>query len=355
MKPVKLNQLLFSITPPCLSIYVPDAAAFGSLEARLLQRLVTNPQLREIFTQELHSIREVLRRRPDAPFGFYLSPQRRGYLLLDHDTDPSFVLGESFHLRPVLQEIFGNPEYALVVLGDTEMSLYRGDARQVELLERHEYTPGPGPQLVYGLGAMITPSQRRGLKDLAMRIHQSAALANLPVVVAGASELVRQLTRGLSHSAGVVTLNAPHFAQLTCPQLLAEYPRFRDAVVEHHAENFKFRLKGLVKTGRIVSDMNELIRAIGEGKVLRLLLPEKRRLWGKVDFQTGRYEIMGLHEVEGAEDILDDLAEATIRSGGKIQFLPEHFFPHGSHAMVILRGANTHAHSPVFGVASRTW
>ena len=355
MKPVKLNQLLFEVTPPCLSFYVPDAASFEALHLRIQQRLEKHSHLQELYQKELPAIHEVLKRHPEDPHGFYLSQHRRGYLPLDHDTDAHFVVGESFHLRPVLEELFGNPEYALVLLSDTEMRLYRGDARQVELIERHEFSHVPGPQLVYGQGIMVTPSQRRGLKDWMLRLHQTASLARLPVVVAGQNELVNHFARSFHHAYGVVKLDAPHFVELTCPQLIQEFPRFKGEVVELHAENFKLRLRTLVRTGRIVSDLTNVIRAIHEGKVMRVLLPEKRRLWGTVNMESGHYEIMGLHQVEGAEDILDDLAEATIRQGGKIQFLPEHFFPHGSHAMVVLRGEYTSAHTPVFGVATNAW
>jgi len=355
LKPVKLNQLLFEITPPCLSIYVPDAASFEALHVRIEQRLEKHPHLQEIYRKELLSIREVLKRHPEDPCGFYLSNGRKGYLPLDHDTAANFVVGESFYLGPVLEELFGNPEYALVILAEAEMRLYRGDSRQVELLERHEFNQHPGPQLVYGQGATITPSQRRGIKEWMLRLHQMAALARLPVVVAGQSELVKQFATSFRHPYGVVKLDAPHFTELTCPQLLQEFPKFKGDVVEYHAENFKMRLRTLVRTGRIVSELAALIRAVHEGKVMRLLLPEKRRLWGSVNMQTGHYEIMGLHQVEGSVDIIEEVAEATIRQGGKIQFLPEHFFPHGSHAMVVMRGEFISAHTPVFGVATNPW
>lgn len=355
MKPVKLNQLLFNTGNPCLSFYVPFAAAMDSLETRIRQRLGKFPVLLAQFEKELPAIHEVLKRHPDDCYGFYLSAQRRGYLLLDHDTPPSVFLGESFHLGPVLEEIFTNPEFALVLLSETEMSLFKGDTRQVELLERHEYSHhAAGPHLVYGQTSMVTPSQRRGLKQLMLNLHQSALVARLPVVVAGKQELVDTFTRSFEHGHGVVKLHAPHFTELTCPQLLKELPLFRAQVVELHAENFKLRLRGLVRSGRILGEMKQVIQAVADERVLRLLLPERRQLWGQLDIQKAHYEVRGIHPMEGAQDILEDLAEAVIRQGGKIQFLPAHFFPHGSHAMAILRG-ETHAPSSVFRMASNAW
>lgn len=355
LKPVKLNQLLFNATAPCLSFYVPDEASFASLHQRLEQRLDHFPELKLIYQRELHAITEILKRHPTEPCGFYLSSNQRGYLPLDHDTDANFYIGQNFFLGPVLEELFTNPEYALVLLSENEMGLYRGDGQQIELLERHEFSHIRGPQTIYGQTSIVSPSQRRGLKDFALRLHQSSMLTRMPIVIAGSPELVEYFSRSFKHPFGVVTLKeSGHYTAMTCPQLLKELPRFRSEVVEHYTENLKLRFKTLVRTGRILSDLQLIVRAIPEGKVTRILMPERRRLWGKLDFSKGQVDIMGLHEVDGSVDIMNELAEAVIRHGGKIQFLPQHFFPHGSYAMVILRG-DSRAHAPVFRVATQSW
>lgn len=353
LKPVKLNQLLFGATSPCLSLYVQDASGLEAINHRLQLKLLNSGEgLQQLYQHELPAIREVMRQRPDTPHGFFLSQGLRGHLELNHATDNHFTVGESFQLRPVLEELFVNPEYVLVVIEEESVAVFHGDTRQIELMDRHEfgYHRSAAPARLFTGPLLITPSQFRGLKEAGTQILQNPRLTRVPVIAVGAAELLRPFVRSCPHPFGLRAIETTALSGMTCPQLVQEWPRFREQVLEMHTEQFRHRLRHLVRSGRLVSELRPLVRAVMESRVSRLLLPEKRRAWGKLCLETGACEVQGLHPVEQSEDILELLAERVIRDGGKIQFLPPHFFPHGSYAMGMLRGEH-HAHSPLFRVA----
>lgn len=351
MKPVKLNQLLFDVTPPCLSFYVRGLVDFEALLPRIEARLQGLPEMRILLEKNRDRIRELLSVQ-SATHGFFLSPSLEGFLIPQMETDEHFMLGDSFHLRPLLEELFTNPEYALVILGDEDIRLHVGDMRQLELVEMMDYGHSSGRARFYAeMSNVVAWRQMKGLRDGAMTFMQRHHLAQLPVVVAGPKNLLVPFLRFFPHHFGTIPWETGQLEGLSCPQLLNEVRQRKNDVVEIYAGHFRSRLKNLIRAGRLLGQMDQVISAVGQERVTHLLLPEQQRLWGRFDYHTGHYEVLALHQVEGAQDILGLLAQRVVRDGGKIQFLPAHFFPNGSSAMGILRGHN-HAHSPVFGMAA---
>lgn len=218
------------------------------------------------------------------------------------------------------QSLYSNPEFALVVLSESESCVYHGDTHQIELIERYEFSHINGPQLHYGPSSIVTPAQRRGLKYLAMGLNQSARFARMPIVVAGTKELLAYLMLNFQHDFGVVKLDAPHFSALTCPELLNEISHFKQAVINFYADNFKFRLKSLERSGRVVIDEAILRKAVNEDKVQQLWIAEDCPFEFEIDHQI----------------------------------LPKIFFPQGVLALGVLRG-EAYAHSPLPRVASHNW
>lgn len=329
MKSIKLHQLLFSASTPCLSVYAHDNDGLRSLEAKILQRLQGELALR--FEENLSQMHECLRTK-NAPHGFFLSPSIQGFLPLDHTINDHFRLSDSFALHPVLEEFFPNPEYGLVVLDEGSVRLYVGDSRQIEFLEQFETLVAHAPARTFmGASSFVSHRQQQGLKHLALKLLQLPRLAQLPVIVAGEEQLVTKFHSLFDHSFGTIRWIAPQTVSLTCPQLLQELKTLKSEVVEVYAHHFGERLKRLVRLRRLLTSRERITTAIGEGRVVRLLVSEATRA-------------LQLVEVEA---IIHD----TIQSGGKIQFLPAHFFPAGIQVMGLLKGDGRAAAS-IFGVDS---
>ncbi len=338
LKSVKFNQLLDN-PAPCLSFYVRDADGLAQLEESLAPQLQRHPELQALYAKSRPAMYEILRRQGAPSHGFFLSATLAGHIALGYHTADHVGVGEHFHLRPLLEDVFADPDYALVVLDETEMRLYAGNGRRVEFLEALSYGNGAVPQRVYGTVVSLAAQRHRTpLKQLAMRLLQSPTLAQLPVVVAGDPNLCATFLRFFEHPFGVVATEGADWARLTCPQLVVAGRTLRPRLVEIYSAHFRQRLKNLLRGGRLVSETARLLRAVGDGNVSRLLLPHDSQLWGRVDLASGTLEVDSAVS-PGARDVYGLLARQVVKDGGQIQFLPAHFFPHGAHAMVILREA----------------
>ncbi len=129
------------------------------------------------------------------------------------------------------------------------------------------------------------------------------------------------------------------FYEKTCVEILQKCKHFRYAVMDFYAARFKERLKKMVKAKRLLSDLGEIIQATRQGKVAQLVLPTERKVFGRISFETGEFEIhTKIIKKRESVDILNLLAEEVINQGGKIQVLAPHFFPQDSDVLAILRG-----------------
>jgi hypothetical protein len=89
----------------------------------------------------------------------------------------------------------------------------------------------------------------------------------------------------------------------------------------------------------MISDLSSIIEAIRNEKVIQLVLPTERKLFGTINFKTGDFEIYKKDSKKNESvDILNEMAEEVMRRGGKLHFLAPHFFPQDAHVLAIIRG-----------------
>lgn len=127
------------------------------------------------------------------------------------------------------------------------------------------------------------------------------------------------------------------FYEKTCVQISERTKTFRHLVMDFYSLQLKEKLKKMMKARRILTDIGEIIKASKEGRVIRLVLPSEKKLWGSLNLESGEYEI---HKTKRSPsiDILNELAEEVIRQGGRIQILRSHFFPQEAHVLAFLKG-----------------
>ena len=124
-------------------------------------------------------------------------------------------------------------------------------------------------------------------------------------------------------------------------EILERSKVMRPAIMDFYSAQLKERLKRMLKSKKILTDLDLIVKYVSEGKVVHLVLPVERKLWGKIDLENGTVEIhKKMHKKNPSVDILNELAEEVMRQGGKIQFLGSHFFPENSQILAVLKGAS---------------
>jgi hypothetical protein len=92
--------------------------------------------------------------------------------------------------------------------------------------------------------------------------------------------------------------------------------------------------------GKVESDVSAAGRLAVAGRVRLLLAEKSRRVWGRLDRVTGAVEVIrenGKDPGNEIVDLLDELAEITIKYGGRALVLPPERMPTGTGLAAVLR------------------
>lgn len=355
VKALTLNQLLLHPKSPCLSFFLPSFvkdesepgwdAFFKDMAEQLV--LQDRRELVKILVKSQAAIRKIMKAHPDRAHGFFFSENIQGYITLNSALEPFCMFGVRFHVRPILEEVLVNPEFILVNVSLYDINVYRADFRHVEIIRHYEFESFS--QKDFGGASRIFAPQYMGMipyksvlaiRAIAKNVMDMTLYDSLPVVVTGLSEMKNLFIKHFDDETGVLSHFDEDFYEKTCVEILQRCKVMRPAIMDFYSAQLKARLSRLLKSRKIISDLDLVVKSVSEGKVIHLVLPVEQKLWGKVDLEKGTVEVhKKVHKRDPSVDILNELAEEVMRQGGKIQFLGSHFFPGESRLLAVLKGA----------------
>jgi hypothetical protein len=340
MKPIKFEQLLFTEDKFCFSLYLKamqhqTEENFFAFWQSLLEVVRENEDVLRFILENDKAILKCLKANPKKNHGFFYSEHEAGYISFDHATENFFTLSDSFHMRPLMEELFHDPEYALLTLSSGEVKFFLGDSKQVELMEIIKFADTfKSASLTMGFlseSQMMSHKQVRWLKYVADQFMQKSSLSRLPVLITGDQESTTVFKKFFQTRSPEYYLEA-NYSHLSGSELMHYTYDFKHKVLEIQTDEMKNRLKNWIQDGRLCLDLNQLIELISQDKIDKLYLPLNTKLWGKINWEKCEFEIYDRPK-PGLEDILDDLAEMVIKQGGSIHFLSPHFFHEKTMAM----------------------
>jgi hypothetical protein len=352
VRPVNLNQLLIHPKTDALSFFLSPLndfhvhneldEFFEDMKAQLL--IQERDPLEKLLDKNLSAIKKIIKTHPDQSYGFFLSKELQGHTLLRNKTTSFCIIGKSFHFRPVLEELFVNPEFILVNVSLYDIKIYRGDFQYIEIFELFDFDQLPkemnhhetqlfAPQY---LGA-IPYKTIIALKSVSQKIKDMLLYESIPVVVTGIEVMKSQFLRFLEESSGLLTQFNEDFFEKDTREILQKCSFFRPAITNYYSHQLKERLKRMTNSKLILSDLKDIIKATFDGKVTHLVLPPDVKIWGTLDKNTGEFT---LHKkmLKTSVDLLSELAEEVVKQGGGLKILQPHFFPQNVYALAILRG-----------------
>jgi hypothetical protein len=349
VKPVNLNQLLFHPrNSTTLSFFQPQSVDIGDLE-QFVMDMQTQLELRgkhhlaKLLDKNKSNIKKILNNHPTKCHGFFFSEKIQGYIALETRVESYCMIGNTFHVRPMLEELFVNPEYLVVNVSLYDIKVYRGDFLHLEIIQQYDFE-----QFSFDLKSRVFNPNHVGLvpfksilalRTIAKKIMDITQYDSLPILVTGLDDMRSIFLKSFSHPSGLISHINEDFYEKTCVEILEKCKKFRYAVIDYYSAQFKEKLKRMLRSKRLISDLSEIIAATIEGKVIQLVIPTEKKLYGKISFVSGEFEVHKKFQKKNASvDILNELAEQVIRQGGKIQILAPHFFPQDAFVLAILRG-----------------
>jgi len=376
-----VSDLLAPHDGPCLSLYVPTALRLpekfaDALRLKTLLRSATLPLEGTLGHGVLENLREPIEALI-ANRAFWPSTQAGLAVLRSRDLFRVYrlptpvpelaMVADSFHVRPLLRYLQGADRYEVLALTHETARLFEGNRDAL-----HEVTPHPAvPRTLEealgkeeteptetgaGIGKLgpgmagvsmhhTLSSQRQEVDkdtvrffravDRAITQHHSR-VSGVPLLLAALPEY-HALCASLSHN--------PHLV----PEMVAGNPaawsidELRLKAWAVMQPRMAARLAAAVEqfgasrpVGRAAELLDDVAQAARTGRIRLLLVDEQRMVPGHIDPLSGRV-IEGTIDDPHTDDLLDDLAELTLRNGGEVLMVPGAQMPTRTGVAAVLR------------------
>jgi hypothetical protein len=393
MTPIELADLL-SRPPdgPCISIYQPthrthpanrqDPIRFRNLLDR------AQASLRESHAADrVEALLRPLRMLADDPdfwshaadgLAVLVAIDTSRVLRLQRTVPELVVVATSFHVKPLLRIVQSADRYQMLALTRSGARLFEGNRDALDEVdvagsvapvaqaildaeqagpERQVHSYGTGPSAP-GAGARRGPGGAKtgGMHhghdaktdrvdqqterlfraiDRAVMEHHSRP-SGLPLILVALPEHQSPFRR-ISRNPLLVDAGIETDPQSLMPAAL------RERAWEVMAPRYLARLAGLVdrfeaaRPGQLGSgELAPVARAAAEGRVATMLLDAQRRVPGRFDRITGEVSAADLADPE-VDDLLDDLAEQVLRTGGEVVVVPGDRMPTDTGVAAVFR------------------
>jgi len=373
-----LRALMADQEGPCLSLYQPTNRAIPDkqqdpIRFRNLLKDLEASLKREFPGREVQSLLDPFRALAgDSDFwnhardGLAVFGNPKGFqtFKVQRRVPELVVAATSFHVKPLVRIVQTADRYQILGLSRHEARLFLANRDTVDEIETapgvprnltevvgeeaNPPHPNAGYQRVGAEGHAVHPGHGSVMDivdketerffravDRAILEHHSRP-SGLPLILAALPEH-HDFFRKISHNP-FLAAEAVSFAPQSAP-----YDRLREAAWKVMEPIYHDRLSKVVNNFQEArsknlgsADVVDVARAVVAGRVGALLVEADRHVPGTFEPATGRIEFADLAH-PGIDDVLDDLAELVLRSGGDVIVAPARLMPDPSGLAAVYR------------------
>jgi peptide subunit release factor 1 (eRF1) len=374
-----LNNVLAVHDPPCISIFLPthrrhpenqqDPIRYRNLIRELESSLISQYPSRDVKVllknfQQLEQDDNFWNHRTEG-LAILSSPDTFEIFELQSSVPEMLVVADSFHTKPLLRVLQAADRFQVLALNRHEARLYEGNRHALDEVELASEVPRTlesalGDELTEphltvssygGTGAGGTSMHHgHGQKkdevqidnERFFRVIDRAILeyhsqpSGLPLILAALPEHHAEFHK-VSHNPLLISDSvAVDPWSISTDRLREEAwqllePHYRTQVDELKSEFNEAHAKSVG-----AKDLAEVGQALIAGRVRTLLVQADRQIPGRMDSATGQIELGELTD-PGTDDLLDDMAELTLRAGGQVVVLPADQMPTDTGVAAIFR------------------
>ncbi|MDI9818699.1 MULTISPECIES: hypothetical protein [unclassified Legionella] len=274
------------------------------------------------------------------------------------------IVADDFHIKPLIRIVQSADRYHILGLNRHEVKLFEGnrdslreieldadipltivDALGDELTTPHQtvgsYGHGPsGPAMYHGHGGKkeeVDSDASRFFKIIDSKIlNYYSRPSGLPLLLAALPEH-HHLFHSISRNPFLIEKSLDIHPDAVPVNTL------REKAWELMRTNYLNKLNKLIekynqaKARKLGSDnLSELGKAVFDGRISALLIAAETQVGGRLDRGTGDIQSDDLQN-PGVNDLLDDLAELTLKTGGEVVVVPSASMPTETGAAGIFR------------------
>lgn len=237
-----------------------------------------------------------------------------------------WFIGKRFFLKPLLPLVAGDHPFLAMALSQREVRLLEVTGQTVRRLEPPGLPAGQGDR---------KEEPHRFFRQVESAFRKLLAGRTAPLVLAGAEPLpaIYREISGYPHLAAVVIHGNPE--DWTDEELRDRAWRLLEPTFQETRRRTAERFGELTGTGRVSSDVTEILPAARQGRVETLFLACDTDVWGRLD----PVENVVVHPAseEGDEELLDAAALFSLRHGGMVYGLGRGEIPGGGDLAAVFR------------------
>lgn len=356
---------------PCISIYIPAMPGktlqleYEALVRRASHLLVFDERkvLRESLLEILNKFNPAEHFTPqDKGLALFVNKHWSSFFLAGHELPSKTVVADSFHLKPLLEDLQGAHTYRTLVISGEEAVLLQSDSGKinethtflfhhgqhsssihwkhqdesetVQLPNLQAHTRGRGQ----GDSKFKNRSTKLFVKWIEAKISKEDGFKAVPLYVFTNEALFQAFNEVTSHpkpefckmqtTGGVPRIETlTHQANLQVQKKISE----QKTVSSHSAGE-------LARRKLVIDDLFKISKAALGGQVRTLYLRDNIEIWGHFRRKSGEITFHEKQLDAKDDDILDDIACEVIRHGGEVVVLTGKEMPTSSPAAAILSG-----------------
>lgn len=366
---------------PCISVYLPtsrrfpenqqDVTVFKGLIQKVDASLAAefDEAARTVLLEPLHELAGNERFWSHTLSGLAVlrAPDYYKVYKLQRTVPERAIVADSFHIKPLLRIIQSADRFEVLALTREHVRYYHGNRDALDEVDLHENVPriledALGDQVTeqhntassmgkmghdmagvsgrHGIGARkdeVDKDTERYFRaiDRAILEHHSKS-SGVPLILAALAEH-HTTFRTLSHNTLLMTDGITGNPDAFTADELREKawalfePRYHERLTKL-IDDF-----GAGMPRSLASDVIDdvALAALG-GRIRTLLVDVEKVIAGRVDRETGRVHLGSLEDLH-TDDVLDDLAELTMRMGGDVVVVPSERMPSESGVAAVYR------------------
>lgn len=285
---------------------------------------------------------------------------------LQRPTPTVAVVAESFHVKPLLRILQSADRFQVLCINRQSVRLLEGNRDELDEIDLHAEVPrtpedvigddlpepvnrvrtvpgtgaGASTELRHGHGArddvLDQQTERffRAVDRELMRRHTTSS--GLPLILAGLPEN-QSLFRSLSQNNQLIEHGIEGNPDaMTLDELRIQAWKQMEPVYLERLAGFVDQFHAARNVQRASADLSDVAAAAVEGRVNVLLVEAERQIPGRMDAETGAIDLQD-SATRGADDLLDDVAEKVLRTGGEVIMVPAERMPVDSGLAAIYR------------------
>jgi hypothetical protein len=263
------------------------------------------------------------------------------------DVEHITVVADSYHVKPLLKWTQNTRQFVWIDFRGQDCRVCVGDELQVRMLDVFRFRP-EGSDLKRDVDmSLLTES----ILDLNSSNKHGRGV---PVFLTGDLEVCKTPSKILRRS-GISVKYLRYVAESDSHDKVVERIRrylSRQAIQRLANAIREFQVAGAMNTA--AKSISQIAKLAVKGKVKKLMVAEDYQMFGKINRETGDLNVTPVQMDHTDDDLLDDIAQQVIASGGEVLVTSQQWIPGNRPAIAIIDSdGSVPLVTTIYDVASR--